>query len=48
MGDSGMSGISSKGEDVARDERGSKVEIRERRGRTFVAGVIWVGVMDLV
>lgn len=41
MGDSGMSsGISSKGEDIAREARGSKVEIRERRGRTVVAGVI--------
>ena len=41
------SGISSKGEDVAREERGSKVEIRDRRGRTSVVEVIWVGVIDL-
>jgi hypothetical protein len=48
MGDSGMSsGTSSKGEDVGCFERGSRVEIRDKRGRTFVVGVIGVGVSAL-
>jgi len=41
------SGTSSKGEDVGCFDKGSKVEIRDRVGRTFVVGVIGVGVIVL-
>ena len=51
MGDSGMSsgrsGTSSKGEDRGCFDRGSNVEMRDRRGLTTLVGVIGVGVMTL-